>query len=782
MMDSSLFFPEAFVRALGWTLVHALWQGAAIALLLWVVLPKTRSARRRYWMAYGGLLSLAGFAVATFFRVYEPSKAAEAASVPHIEAFVLELPGLPSAAPANYWATVAETLEAWHPVIVALWLPGFLFFLLRLAGGLHYVHRLRTHRVRPAPDEWQERLRALAARAGHTRPVRLLESALVQVPMALGHFKPLILLPVGLANHLTPAEVEAVLAHELAHIARRDWLFNLLQTLLEAVFYFHPAVWWMSATIRAERENCCDDTAVALTGNRLTYAKTLALLQEIAAPTPAPVLTLGLGGTVPLLRRRPLLLERIKRLLLPPQPHTTAMEKTIVLVLLAALAALFTLRAHTPPALTEALLEIVETPKNWLQATVPPETAAWQMPADTVPATKKEMGRILHDDGTQRVEIETEAGRMSRLVIDGQEIPAADFGKYSELTEKILREATPPPTPSAPPMPGMPAWAPDPPAAPRAWDAPAPPTPPAPPRPGTSVAPHPPRGSTSITTTEIDGEGNTVIRFEQNGAPTEIRVRDGEVWVDGRRLGEGERLDIPGVISIAPDLYSGRLEGTRMRSILPGGQVFDLHIPPTPEVPVPYFHFRTDPFYMETPEGTSLHIREGLSAVDAHRAREEALRELERQHRQLERELREVERLERTELSQAQKEARKAQEEARREMERQRIALEKERAALEVAKAREHRANAEQQARFYARYVVFGYLEENLLRDNLIADTNNFTMELSTKALRVNGKKQSDATHKRYLELYQSRYGQPLDNKQKLVIEMKAGARSFGWR
>lgn len=775
MMDSSLFLLEAFVRALGWTLVHALWQGTAIALLLWATLPRERSARRRYWMAYGGLLSLAGLAAATFFWVYEPSRAVETASVPHIEA-PLELLDSVSSASANTWATVAETLEAWHPMIVALWLPGFLFFLLRLAGGLHYLHRLCTHRTQPLADDWQARLQALTAQIGYARPVRLLESALIQVPMTLGYFKPLILLPIGLTNHLSPAEVEAVLAHELAHIARQDWLFNLLQTLIEAVFYFHPAVWWMSATIRAERENCCDDTAVALTGNRLAYAKTLARLQEMARPLPTPTLALGLNGATPLLRRRPLLLERIQRLLLPPPQHTTAMEKTIALVLLAALAALFTLRAHTPPALTEALLEIVETPKNWLQPTVPPETAAWQMPADTVPATKKERGRILHDDGTQSVEIETEAGKMSRLVIDGQEIPPADFGKYSELTEKILREATPPPTPPAPPMP---AWAPKPPAAPRAWDAPAPP---APPSPGTPVAPYPPRGSASVITTDVDGEGNTVIRFEQNGAPTEIRVRDGEVWVDGKRLEKGERLDIPGAISITPDLYSGRLEGSRLRTTHPDGRVFDLHITPTPDVPAPYFHFRTDPFYVETPEGTSLHIHEGFPTIDAHRVREEALRELERQHRQIERELREVERLKRAELGQAQKEVRKAQEEARRELDRQRIALEKERAALEVAKAREHRANAEQQARFNARYAVFGYLEQNLLHDNLIADPNNFTMELSTKALRVNDKKQPDATHKRYLELYQSRYGQPLDNKQKLVIEMKAGARSFGWR
>ena len=790
MMDSSLYFSENLVRALGWTLVHALWQGTAIAVALRLALPRFRSAQQRYWAAYAALLSLALAAAATFVWVYEPAKVVETIRPQAIWA----LPTSASDAilpPAAFWAGMTDRLEAYHPLIVALWLPGFLFFLFRLATGLHYIHRLRSRQTRPVPDGWQEHLQVLAARIGYSRPVVLLESARVCVPMALGYFKPLILLPIGLANQLAPAEVEAVLAHELAHIARRDWLFNLLQTLIEAVFYFHPAVWWMSATIRAERENCCDDTAVALTGNRLAYAKTLARLQELSRPAPTPALALGLSGATPLLRRRPLLLERIKRILHQPQQHVTAMEKTIALALLAALFALLTLRANTPPALTETLRDIAETPKTWLTAAAPQAFQSWQTPADTVPAPKKERRKIVHDDGDQRVEIELEAEKIQRLVIDGKEVPAAEYAKYGTLTKQIVRDATPPPAPPAPPtpaMPGAPAWAPEPPAAPRAWDAPAPPR-----------APFPPRAS-SITT-DIDDQGNTIIRLEQNGMPMEIQVRDGDVWVDGKRLEQGETLEIPGIQIMPGNERIFQVEGDRLYSRHRDGRVLELSMPPAPDALPPSFYFNLDGpnVYFETPEGTGLQIREIFPALDAKRLREQALREVEHQRRQIERELRDTERLYRTESSRAQKEARraqedirqaqeearKAQEEVRRELDRalhaQHLALEKELAAAEALKSRSRWASSEHQVRFREQYAVVGILENSLLRDKLIADPNNFSMELSAKALRVNGKKLPDATHKRYLELYQSKSGKELGKKDNIHIEMKAGQRTFGW-
>ncbi|MBK9338363.1 MAG: M48 family metalloprotease [Lewinellaceae bacterium] len=783
MMHSSLFLSDAVVRALGWTLVHTLWQGSAIALVLWLVLPRLRSAKQRYRAAYSALLCLAIVAAATFVRVYQPAQVpvvADAQTVWMLPAMTLGTPGATLPVSQNFWAAMASKLEVCHPVIVALWLPGFLFFLLRLAGGLHYVQRLRRRQTRPAGADWQDRLRKLTAEIGYTRPVVLLESALIRVPMALGFFKPMILLPIGLANQLSPAEVEAVLAHELAHLARRDWLFNLLQTLIEAVFYFHPAVWWISATIRAERENCCDDTAVALTGNRLAYAKTLAHLQDLARNAPTPNLALSLNGTPTLLRRRPLLLERIKRILHQPQPSTTIMEKTIALVIFSALIVLFTLRANTPPALAEAIRNIAETPKTWLAAGTPQETQVWQTVTDSVPKPKKERGKIVHDDGNQRVEMEMEDGKMRRLIINGKEIPATEYDQYSTLTKEILRDATPPPAPPAPP--GIPGWepAPAPPDAPRGWNMPAP------------RAPFPPHApSSSIITTDVDDQGNTVIRLEQNGNPMEIRVKNDEVWVDGKKLEKGEKLDIPGIRFFEGNERVFQMEGSRLHTPRPDGRVMEFHIPPAPDAPdaPQFFQFSPDggQFLFDTPEGAELQIREFFPEMDAKRIREEALRDMEQQRRQIEQELCALERertQSRTEWKKSQKEAHKALEEAQRALEKaeraQRAALDEQRAAAAESKSRSYWANEEHQIRFREQYGIVHLLEINLQRDELVTDPNNFSVELSGKTLHVNGKKQSDATHKRYLELYRGSAGKELGKRGKFHIEMKNGKRTFG--
>ena len=122
---------------------------------------------------------------------------------------------------------------------------------------------------------------ALAERGGLKRPVQLLESALVQVPLVVGHVRPVILLPLGAVAGLSPNCLEAILAHELAHVLRRDYLVNLLQTVAEALFFYHPAVWFMGNCLRAERENCCDDTATALVGgDPLRLARALTALAE----------------------------------------------------------------------------------------------------------------------------------------------------------------------------------------------------------------------------------------------------------------------------------------------------------------------------------------------------------------------------------------------------------------------------------------------------------------------------------------------------------------------
>ncbi len=142
-----------------------------------------------------------------------------------------------------------------------------------------------------------------------TRPVTLLESCLAEVPVVIGHLRPVILIPVGLLNGLPVGQIEAILLHELAHIRRADYLVNLMQTLMEGLLFYHPAAWWISSVIRAERENCCDDLVVATSGDAHEYATALAALAENRVNMREAAMA-ATGGN---------LVKRIRRLLAQPE-------------------------------------------------------------------------------------------------------------------------------------------------------------------------------------------------------------------------------------------------------------------------------------------------------------------------------------------------------------------------------------------------------------------------------------------------------------------------------
>ncbi|MBV9958004.1 MAG: M56 family metallopeptidase, partial [Acidobacteria bacterium] len=191
---------------------------------------------------------------------------------------------------------------------------------LRALGGWVMAQRLKSWKTLPATAEWQETLARLSRRLKVSRTVRLCESVVAEVPTVIGWLRPVILVPVSAFVGLSPQQIEALLAHELAHIRRHDYLVNLLQTAVETLLFYHPAVWWISRQIRTEREHCCDDLAVAACGNVLTYARALAELEELRSSTGAATSQLALaadgGGT------GGSLLKRIQRLIeTPSSPH-----------------------------------------------------------------------------------------------------------------------------------------------------------------------------------------------------------------------------------------------------------------------------------------------------------------------------------------------------------------------------------------------------------------------------------------------------------------------------
>jgi TonB family protein len=320
----------ALIRALGWTLLHFCWQGAAVAALLWCVLAllPVRMPRARYASAGLALAMMVALPVGTLARLagseIRASRELRALPIVMTPAIVVDA-GAGAREPLRQ--RVERALDASAPWVPAVWLVGVVVFLARLNLGLAVARRMRSAVTEPVEDGLREVLARLSMRMGVRRAVRLVQSAMVQAPTVIGWLRPVVLVPVGCLTGLSTAQVEAILAHELAHIRRHDYLVSVMQSVVEAVLFYHPAVWWVSKQMRRERESCCDDVAVELSGDRIAYARALSWLEEHRAATPE--LALGANGGV--------LTMRIRRLL--GLKESAAVSRGVAMTLLAAVVA-----------------------------------------------------------------------------------------------------------------------------------------------------------------------------------------------------------------------------------------------------------------------------------------------------------------------------------------------------------------------------------------------------------------------------------------------------------
>lgn len=683
---------EEVVQALGWTVVHSLWQAALLAAVAGVgmLLMHRRPARERYLLSVSALAGVLLWAVFTFLSYYEP-----ASELPVVAIVTGEMTALPLVSSTGDWSGgMVEQFTAYFsrnaPLIATLWMLGMTFFLLRMLGALMYANQLKRRHVSPLPEKWEQTLLHFARRIGIRRAVRLLESAAIKTPMTIGFLKPVILLPIGMVNNLSPQQVEAILAHELAHIYRSDFLINIFQAIIETLFYFNPAVWWLSAAVRAEREDCCDDIAIRHCNNSLDYAKALVSVQEWGRPHSGFALAFA-GG-----KNR--LLNRVRRILNHPQNKSNIMEKftATCLMLLAVLA--LTISAAYPdqnsPDTTVTLSEVdAETPA---------------VPTDSLP---KGNARINLEKNGKSLEAKVKDGVITYLKVDGKEIPPADYTQYEDMVEEAFGEAPLPPMPPMSPM------------APTAPMAPMSPMPPMPP-----VPPAPPAG------------------FWGDGATHIFKERD----ANGNTLFKIERPD-----GAAPFVFEWNDENKTFKL---NGELFEEgHLFPNPVMP----------------EGHYLNLlkEKELAKALAEGFREDALLKAE----------------EYKALNEAQREALK---EHRKEWK----ALEKQ----HKEKWGEHRKQLDQATRELVEQAqgfayapphidgnIWGYFEDGgrvdrtiesafekaLVKDGLIQNTENYTLELTGKGMKVNGKKQSDEVWERYKAIYRKVSGFELNGKSKIVVD-----------
>ena len=267
--------PE-LMRPAGWALLHFLWQGTALAALAAVVMALFRRASARYIVAVSILVVMLAAPVATFVYYRD---AASNTTWSEITA--------PSNIQSRVWKASAPTSVFAQPVAIDLfpwmvqaWLVGVVAFSLRSAGGFLLLERMRRRESTPVSGKLRDLCLDLQTRLGVTRAIRYCQCAWLEAPAVIGWFRPIVFLPFTALTGLSEWQLRAVIAHELAHIRRFDSFVNAFQVVIETLLFYHPAVWWLNRRIRAERENCCDDVAIAFCGNAVEYARALTLMEE----------------------------------------------------------------------------------------------------------------------------------------------------------------------------------------------------------------------------------------------------------------------------------------------------------------------------------------------------------------------------------------------------------------------------------------------------------------------------------------------------------------------
>ncbi|MCA9139067.1 MAG: M56 family metallopeptidase, partial [Planctomycetales bacterium] len=361
MMSEAIDF--VIVENLGWTLFHSLWQFTLIGIAVWLFLTalQCRSSAIRYRVLSCGLLSMITVSCITFFTLANETarniRSAELVSVstdvglpaphPHeiddnavstfqspivSEPFVARpdprrsgyrisgeqrsvtgsgISHEPAALSWAHWrGVVLAVVEPWIPMIMFVWMAGVAVLSLRPLVGWRSAGRLRSVGLSEAPQRVVEIVGRLARQMRITKALTVVESALVEIPTVVGWLRPVILMPASAITGLPNEQLEAVIAHELAHIRRHDYLVNAVQVFLETVFFYHPALWWVSMSMRDEREKCCDAVVVGMTGDPAEYVKMLLRVEESRGMSAVPHPALSAGGGR--------LVDRIRLLTHPP--------------------------------------------------------------------------------------------------------------------------------------------------------------------------------------------------------------------------------------------------------------------------------------------------------------------------------------------------------------------------------------------------------------------------------------------------------------------------------
>lgn len=427
---------NVIIYSLGMTLLHSLWQIVLIyaILRLSLALLVNGKANFRYNIS-GSALFLTFLAAVVTFNIYFLNGKAEVITSQAVS-LNLETETIP-----HYIQGIQEgnmesgiTLYNLFPYIVSVYLIGVFILALKLTGSLLFLRRYARRDTAAANRKTKEIFYELIKKFRFNRKIILVESLRAKTPMVIGYLKPVIIVPVGIFTHLPFNQVEAILAHELAHIKRNDFLINIIQSVVELLFFYHPVIYLISKHIREERENCCDDIALQFCKDSSQYVKALASMEGILPANPYPA--------VAFVQKKNNLLNRMKRILKSNDMKTKLSDRIvagsiilagILTLVLTGAAALNNISAENATPVEDSASQAVKINNIY--------PAANQ--ADTIINYGENhivTHRINEDGKNQEIEINFSNGKISSLKVDGKVIPESDYPQYRTVIENAREE------------------------------------------------------------------------------------------------------------------------------------------------------------------------------------------------------------------------------------------------------------------------------------------------------------------------------------------------------
>ena len=297
------------MNAIGWTLLHSIWQIIIIGGIAWLIFRfvSRDNAKTRYGVS---ILSLAFIFIGAFITfLHYAGKSKTGTEITHLTPELLAYFANLKSDSAHTWQFSDIQIEHFFPWIVNIWMAGVCILSIQMTYGYLQSIRIKKHLTFPVSQSTKQITHRLIDKFNLKQKISIKESGYIQTPALIGYFKPVILLPISMISGIPNNQLEIIIAHELAHIKRHDYLVQFIQGIIELIFFYHPVVWWLSSVVNTEREHICDDLAVKVCGESLTLIKALNNMEAIRKKKFEMIL--GLSG------KKDNLLYRVQRILRP---------------------------------------------------------------------------------------------------------------------------------------------------------------------------------------------------------------------------------------------------------------------------------------------------------------------------------------------------------------------------------------------------------------------------------------------------------------------------------